>query len=211
MKVTIVGLGVGLAVSVAIAVLLVPSDNKSEDSSAVQPSTPATSSAFAGPSSDLAPLSVDTESPRRVDARRASNLAPTQPDSVAQPADTATFEEKYAGKTTEELTIELAVLRARYDARGQAILKARREAGLVTTMPVVQGETRHFSYPEATREDKHPRPPDQPLRMSIHGTGSSETYELTTVPYGDYPDYDAMGPEVFWLELRLGPQAGAHR
>lgn len=111
------------------------------------------------------------------------------------------FAAKYAGLTRSELGANLHVLSERRQEMQKRITVERRQAGQFTK--VYPGPDGKLDLSVAKTEADRRYPSGTPFAIHLQGKGGSSAVEVTGIPKGEYPDFDAMQTEEIWLHQRL--------
>ena len=126
-----------------------------------------------------------------------------------EPTAQADFASRYKDCSPENLAVALAVVREKRLALQKSILEDRERAGLYTKVFVEPGK--NYNFADMARTDADRLYPQSQTRFATHvrGGGNKPYVEISSIPPGDYPEFDAIQNEELWLHAQLRT-AGAH-
>ncbi|MBL8860354.1 MAG: hypothetical protein JNL28_17725 [Planctomycetes bacterium] len=132
---------------------------------------------------------------------------PTSEESGSAPSG-SDFEAKYVSHTKDELRAALAVLREQRLGTQKRILEERERAGLYTKVYVEQGKK--YNFAEMARSEVDRRYPAAQTRFATHVRGGNNQgyVEISAIPPGEYPEFDALQNEELWLHAQLRTPTG---
>lgn len=143
------------------------------------------------------------EAPPTIPASRTETLTSESTVTTHSPASPVRFEDRYSGKTMEELASALAVVSHRRLELQKKITQEREEAGLFVKVRMEPGKVVDLSQVAIPEVDQRFPRPQRRVSQHVRGGNGRDHVEVSGFPSGEYPEFDSLADEELWLQTAL--------